>query len=571
LFNFPGKSGFAFIILLLFLSIFFISCNKDNPALDENTLALIGHRIITKEDFIKRYKYFRMKTGGGVPDTYYARRQVLNSYVDEQLLLIEAGKRGYRDDTEGKHERARIEMQERLHAFSRKMIADKIKVSDDELKRLFTRLNTRIKARHLYAASKEQADSLYDCLNNGAGFEELAQTTFEDPQLRDSGGLLGYFTVDEMDPDFENAAFELEIGEISKPVKTSQGYSIIRVDDRIARPVLTEFEFAKNKDKLFRYWHRRKIKQAVQAFSDSIGKQLDISFNKPVINELYAKFQERSQADAWAKERPIPKVDDLDSLKDKELLRSKLGKWHVATFQEKARFTSEKQHNWIRSKDRFQEFIAGLVVRDYILAKAREAGIHKQPEYLEKANEKWDDYLYDRIEANLKAEMVIPEDSLRSYYHEEPERFANPPAINLREIVLQDKATADVVAKKLANGESFAELAKTYSVRKWSAAKGGELGFLEPVDFGKWAQTVFSLKIGQQTGPVRMDSMFVFLQCLDKKPARLRSFAEARPEVEETVRYLAWEDYRRAKITAIRQSVANVKVFPERLKTIRLK
>ncbi|MFQ5772569.1 MAG: peptidylprolyl isomerase, partial [bacterium] len=139
------------------------------------------------------------------------------------------------------------------------------------------------------------------------------------------------------------------------------------------------------------------------------------------------------------------------------------------------------------------------------------------------------------------------------------------------EIVLRQKERADMVTGKLKQGASFAELARQYSVRRWSAERGGELGFLKPQDLGKWSQTAFSLQIGERIGPIQMDSMYVVLECIDKKPVQLRSFEEARSDVNETVRYLAWPDYRQSKIKKFRHSVNYLKIFPERLKTVKLK
>ena len=101
-------------------------------------------------------------------------------------------------------------------------------------------------------------------------FEELAEENFKDPQLRDTGGALGYFTVDEMDPAFEDAAFALDIGQISKPIRTAQGYSIIQVQDRIIRPLLTESEYIKHRSKLEDYCRYRKKIKATQTFVDSL-------------------------------------------------------------------------------------------------------------------------------------------------------------------------------------------------------------------------------------------------------------------------------------------------------------
>jgi parvulin-like peptidyl-prolyl isomerase len=549
--------------------VFYFACSDNEPNITDDTLAVIGDRVIEKDDFIKRYNYFRTRTGNGVMDTYESRRQVLNNYVDEELLIVEAQRRGFTDDDEGRHERRRIEIQELLNAFNRRFVASQVTLSDEELKELFVRLNTRIKARHLYAPTKKRADSLYAALQNGASFEELAKSIFKDSKLRETGGLLGYFTVDDMEPTFEEAAYNLDIGEISEPVRTSDGWSIIRVDNRITKPVLTEYEYATKRDKLEAYWRRRKMKKATQTYVDSLSKALDISFNEAVVKKLYLEFKERRKNDTIEEQR-LP-LSDSEELKNEILVRSKVGIWNVSTFQEKARFTSTKQHKWIRSEEDFKEFISGLVVRDFILSKARGAKLHKQSEYQEKVSEHFDTYLLKRIEDTFRNEMEVSEDSLFAYYNNDPKRFAVPPRINLREIVLRDKEKAEVVANNLKHGASFSELAEKYSVRRWSAEQGGELGFLTPQDLGKWAQTAFSLQVGELAGPIQMDSMYVYLKCIGKKPSRIRSFEEARADVEETVRYIKWDDFRRSKIQEIRNSMNSVKVFPERLKTINLK
>ena len=449
-----------FLLRKIFLSLMIITlysgCGEKLPQITENTLAIIGKRSIDKNDFVKRYQYFRQRTGEGVPDTYEARRQVLNNYVDEILLITEAERRGLDKDGAARHERQRIEMQELLNAYNQKMIADNVTITDDELQTLFVRLNTRVKARHLYAHSQQQADSLYSALRAGARFEDLAKSVFYDPRLRDSGGLLGYFTVDEMEPAFEEAAFDLSIGEISRPVRTTDGYSIIRVDDRITKPLLTQYEYAKHKDKLYPYWRNRKIQKATRALVDSLSKSLDLTFNEAVVKELYAFFQERDSKDGLQDDAlPSNQIEGSEKLQNQELVRSKLGKWDVQTFQEKARFTSPKQHDWIKSETNFREFISGLVVRDRMLSEAKKARLDKPPEYQENVAEKWDDYLYARMEEALRSEMSVPEDSLLQYYNRNVQLFAAPAEINLREIVLRDEKTASHVKRQLKKVRPF--------------------------------------------------------------------------------------------------------------------
>jgi hypothetical protein len=462
---------------LLFAVVLVLSgCSRN-----ENVLARVGSRVITHKDFVKRYEDFRRRTGGGVADNEQVRRQVLQSYVDEELLILAAEQRGYAGDREGRRERERLEIQELLNAFHREFIAASVTIDENELKRLFVNLNTRLQARHLYAPTKSQADSLYAALQNGASFEQLAQGLFKDPALRDSGGSLGYFTVDEMEPAFEEAAYNLKVGEISKPVRTLDGYSIIRVDDRFTNPLLTESEYAKHRDKLEGYWRARKIQAATTAYVDSLRRSLDLIFNEPVVKKLFALLQASQGDEALIESKNFFNGDGI--LGRQELLRSKLGVWQVATFQERLRFTSEKQHKWIRSEETLKDFIAGLAAREAILAKARAAKLHRRREYQQKIDEKFDIYLLERIENSLRGEMPIPEDSLRAYYHRHAERFAAPGEENLH--------------------------------------------------------------------------------------GRLRSFEEARPEVEATLRMIYWDEARRRHIEEIRQNT-RVAVYPERLMTMRL-
>ncbi|MFA5498429.1 MAG: peptidylprolyl isomerase [Candidatus Cloacimonadia bacterium] len=79
---------------------------------------------------------------------------------------------------------------------------------------------------------KLEADRIYDLLMQGGDFAELAKEYSQDPSNADKGGDLGYFGRGRMVREFEDAAFNTEIGKISKPVKTQFGYHIVKVTGR---------------------------------------------------------------------------------------------------------------------------------------------------------------------------------------------------------------------------------------------------------------------------------------------------------------------------------------------------
>jgi peptidyl-prolyl cis-trans isomerase D len=82
------------------------------------------------------------------------------------------------------------------------------------------------------AEAQHRADDLSRQLKNGAKFEELAKKYSEDPGSANVGGSLGWIGRAQMTPEFEKAAFSLTKGQISGVVKSSDGFHIIRLDDK---------------------------------------------------------------------------------------------------------------------------------------------------------------------------------------------------------------------------------------------------------------------------------------------------------------------------------------------------
>jgi peptidyl-prolyl cis-trans isomerase C len=89
-----------------------------------------------------------------------------------------------------------------------------------------------VHARHILVAKEEDAKAIIAQLQKGADFATLAKSKSTDGSAKE-GGDLGFFSHDEMVPEFADAAFAMKPGEISKvPVKTQFGYHVIKVEER---------------------------------------------------------------------------------------------------------------------------------------------------------------------------------------------------------------------------------------------------------------------------------------------------------------------------------------------------
>ncbi len=92
-------------------------------------------------------------------------------------------------------------------------------------------MTTEVKASHILVKTEEEAKKLYDEIKNGKPFAEAASEYSLCPSGY-SGGDLGYFGRGMMVKPFEDAAFDMEIGEISQPVQTQFGWHLIQLTDK---------------------------------------------------------------------------------------------------------------------------------------------------------------------------------------------------------------------------------------------------------------------------------------------------------------------------------------------------
>ena len=86
----------------------------------------------------------------------------------------------------------------------------------------------RVRASHILVSTLEEANSVLKELKEGAEFGILAQKYSQCPS-KEQGGDLGFFSKVQMVKEFEDAAFSMDVGQVSEPVKTQFGYHIIKV------------------------------------------------------------------------------------------------------------------------------------------------------------------------------------------------------------------------------------------------------------------------------------------------------------------------------------------------------
>ncbi len=291
---------------------------KEGAALTPDApVAVVNGQPITKGEYdraLSAYmRRFRQVTGGmhgGVAEpNEQMKADVLQQLVDRTLLYQEAAKHPVKDldaqvDKEYQGIKARFPNEEAfqkalegenlteeelkgligqqvlVRSYVETQIQPGVKVSDEDVRKFYDdnkdkfATPAQVRASHILlrfppdasdadkAALREKAAALQKRAAAGEDFAALAKENSEDPGSAANGGDLGFFTRERMVKPFADAAFALDVGQVSDVVETRFGYHVIKVTDR---KEASERSFDEVKDQIAEYLKAQGLDQAVQA------------------------------------------------------------------------------------------------------------------------------------------------------------------------------------------------------------------------------------------------------------------------------------------------------------------
>ncbi|MGF9760276.1 peptidylprolyl isomerase [Microvirga sp. 0TCS3.31] len=111
-----------------------------------------------------------------------------------------------------------------------------------------------VRARHILVENEDEAKAIATRVKGGEDFAKVAGEVSKDPGSKTDGGDLGFFTKDRMVEPFAEAAFKMEAGQISDPVKSQFGWHVIKVEEKRNKPAPT---FEETKDQVETYLARK--------------------------------------------------------------------------------------------------------------------------------------------------------------------------------------------------------------------------------------------------------------------------------------------------------------------------
>jgi len=316
----PARVIFIIFVLLLASTAFLYSAgSKDKSAVASVNGVLIPKAYLERE--VRRFEEQALSQGQMVDESQrdQINRQALDTLIDIELLYQESQRRGFeitgdrieeqvtslRDQFNGEEgyaaalEQIGISDSELRTEFRRQLaiqdmidtdIAPSTSVSQQESTEFyennpaFFSSPEQVRASHILimvspdageeekSEAKSRIEEIRGRIAAGEDFAELAGRFSEDGSSA-NGGDLGYFQREQMVKPFADAAFSLEIGELSEVVTTQYGFHLIRVTDRREESVVP---FEQVQMQIFQYLQREKVMVAIEELAAELRSQAEI-------------------------------------------------------------------------------------------------------------------------------------------------------------------------------------------------------------------------------------------------------------------------------------------------------
>ena len=245
---------------------------------EQKVLATVHGRNITEADLTDLLTRLDKQTAERF-QSEEGKKQLLDELVKQELMLLDALNKGYDKDPEflNEMEKVRISL---LKQYAAGRALTGVEVSEADAQKYFEEnsdefLNSEeINACHVLVTTKEEADMVCSEIEAGKSFEDAATEHSTCPSA-EKGGDLGWFGKGMMVPEFETAAFELEVDEVSCPVESQFGWHVIKL---AGKKESAKMEFDEVKGEIIKKLHAERQEKVFTDYMNSLTGQYEVKY-----------------------------------------------------------------------------------------------------------------------------------------------------------------------------------------------------------------------------------------------------------------------------------------------------
>ena len=522
--------------ILLVVIAFVISqisgCGSD----EDKVVATVGDYDITLKEF-NDYAGKTNRAYATAQEEYDAKRKVLDTMITDRLLIQAAYER-HIDEVE---EVSRVVLANRekflLDILYQRNIVQKADVSEAEMKNYWNHLENKIRVSHIVVTDPDTAQWLVDSIMHGGNFEQLAYEYSIDPSAKRNRGDLGYVTWGALVDEFQDAAFQMEPGEISPPVKTQFGYHVIKVIDKQKNEARRPYD--EMKASLKQTIKSRKVSKLVQEYMETLQNQFKVSIDTATVGFLMHKREQLYPPQVAAK---LPRSSFDPEQLDRTEQQLVLGTWDggqitIGQYLSLLNQVPEQMRPDLDDYDSLATVIFQLKINDLLLLQAAKQGLENDPEFKRKM----------RLYKELNMALVMKHDSLpqplepdeaemRQYYDDHMELYTQSEQIHVYEILLSDEILANKLVKEIKTLEQFKEKATELTERPAKRGTNGDLGYIRRQYFPEVFDLAQKTNDGKIGGPVvTADGRYSIFWVVDRIPASAKNYLDVKSDVKSRI------------------------------------
>lgn len=374
-------------------------------------------------------------------------REHLQGLVDRQLLLSEARSRQLDASPEVRHPLTRAENKRLAQAIVSDHIVARVQIEEEELKEAYEeyQLGWEVWPAHIQSATEEEAQEVIRALEGGADFHALARERSKADDADVGGDLRGFFGQGDAVPALREGTFHLEVGEFSQPIKTVDGFEVVKILDKRRR------SFAQERSGILSQLKERKM----------------VVRRRELLEELKGRFQVRYHG-----ERAAAALRSLASAPDEKerqvaLISFASGAISIGDYIAYKEGLGKKDRAPKDSLELFMELEKRVLPDRLMVMLAREEKRDLRSEYVAWKEEQLEELMVQQLFAEtIGTRVEVAEEEARQYYDQYLETYTSLPGpIELTEVLVETEAEALEVLAAARRGTELEELARSRSVR----------------------------------------------------------------------------------------------------------
>jgi len=511
-------------------------------------VARVGGRIITVGDFEDSFARGKSKEIIA-QSTMEEKLEHLNTMIDKELQIVAA----YRMNLD-KDQEIIDKVENRGESTILRRLIDKEvidpQISESELKDFYERSKKDVKIEEIVLKTSsdpseteqnqinKKLEEIQSEIKNGTDFTELVNKYSQDKDKRVSPqqvekGLLKWTPYTADDPIYQTA-FEMKKDEISEPIKTEKGYSIIKVVEYrnpVVRPYAAEKE--RIKQQLLRK-RTKELEQKYYEFLEKLKQKYGVEYKDENIQKFVDVVTETLKDSPGEQKTKIPDPKRLFynfTGEDKKLalVIYHEGQVTIDNFIEDLNKYPMGRMPSISSKEEVVDLIdRRSLPRILLKLEADDQNLRDDPEVNKEFKNLTESYILGKIKkVEVDDKINLTDELMNKYFEDHREEFKNEEKREVQEITVSDEKLAQEIYKRAKAGENFTKLFKKYNEKKTLELKEGNLGFITR---GRqyYGKAAFEIGKGEVAEPILIGKNFSIIKVLNIQEATYKTFDQAK-------------------------------------------